>query len=219
MTMPYGTADFLANPLTFMDANIVVPAGDSIGSTQDTATIHEFCLQLTTVVGKKMGTDVHVYMLRKRNARDPDDSTFYAYWCPYSQNETLSAMLGNSARFMFTATMDGCSFGVGSQRSGYCRVAHANLGGYGARMESAYGTDNGRELQATGQVNQLQHALGGANIDVINPTDYMNDADGVRALKSTTFGVHDVGRDWRFYTQRYWKNGRTYFLREVTHQV
>ena len=119
---------------------------------------------------------------------------------------------------MFTATMDGCSFGVGSQTTGVCRVAHANEARFGANKEQTFGLSGARQFQRDEQQQRLTSELG-ANASIINPLHYMPDIDNELVLKSTTFGLHTLGRNWSFYTQRYWKNGNTYFLREVTQQV
>jgi hypothetical protein len=222
MPPPFGSRDFLVDPAAFMDANIVVPVHGNIGIDQGAARIHQLCLSLYTgaTQGKKHGVDVPVFTLRRWVATDPADQGFYAYWCPYDQNQTFICMLGNGARFMFTATMDGCSFGVGSQNGGSCRVAHANKGGHGGALESAgLSVEDAREQQRLTQRNMLWSALGDSSIRIIQPGDYMADIDGAKVLKSTTFGVHNLGRPWKFYTQRYWKIGTTMFLREVTDQI
>ncbi|MGC1273861.1 MAG: hypothetical protein WBC44_09155 [Planctomycetaceae bacterium] len=217
--MPYGTSSFLANPSGFMDANIVIPHHSDIGVDQASGRIHELCRKLGGATGKRHGNNVPVYILKKRRDGDPPESGFFAYWCPYNQNETLNCTLGNGARFMFTATMDGCSFGIGSQTNGVCRVAHANMGSHGGGLHQAgLSVDRSREQQRLTQRNALWNALGDYSAHVINPQDYMSDFDGAMELKSTTFGIHDLGKNWKYYTQRYWRNGNTYFLRGVTEQ-
>lgn len=96
--MPYGTRDFLANPLAFMDDNIIVPNHAGIGTDQTSAKFHELCLVLSQLDGKKDGRAVPVCMLRKVTDQDPFGESMIAYWCPYNQNQTLSCTLGNGAR-------------------------------------------------------------------------------------------------------------------------
>lgn len=217
--MPYATVNFLRNPLAFMDNNIIVPHHSAIGITQQTAKIHELCLFKGGATGKKHGQNLDVWILKPRTENDPAEEGFYAYWCPYNQNETLNCVLGNGARYMFTATMDGCSFGVGSQVNGVCRVAHSNEATFGGNIRnSGVHVDGARQYQRDEQANRLKYTLGN-NVGIINPLDYMRDYDGSFELKSTTFGIHTLGRNWSFYTQKYWKNGNTYFLREVTQQI
>ncbi len=216
----YATRDFMADPLGFMDDNIIVPHHAAIGSDQASGRIHQMVLTLGGAQGKQAGRDLPVYILTKWTNVAPDDQGFFAYWCPYSQNDTLSCNLGNGARFMFTATMDGCSFGIGSQVSGSCRVAHANEGRHGGNLNSAgLSETDAREQQRLTQRNSLWAVLGDSQIDIIQPRNYMLDIDGAFALKSTTVGIHQLGKPWSFYTQRYWKNVNKLFLREVTQQI
>jgi hypothetical protein len=52
---------------------------------------------------------------------------FNAYWCPYAEDTVNAVTLSDEADLMFTATMNGCSFGVGIPSvDGAVRVAHAN---------------------------------------------------------------------------------------------
>jgi len=216
--MPYATAQFLQDPLAFMQENIIVPHHANIDVDQQSARIHELCLAKGGAQGKKHGRNLDVWILRKRSDNDPGKEGFFVYWCPYNQNETLSCTLGNGARYMFTATMDGCSFGVGSQATGVCRVAHSNEARFGANKEATFGLGGARQFQRDEQQNRLTSILG-SNASIINPLHYMPDHDNELILKSTTFGLHTLGQNWSFYTQRYWKNGNTYFLREVTQQI
>lgn len=220
MPPQYASRDFMADPATFMDNNIIVPHHAAIGVDQASGRIHEMCLVLGGAQGKQAGRDLPVYILTKWSNAYPADQGFFAYWCPYNQNETLSCNLGNGARYMFTATMDGCSFGIGSQVGGGCRVAHANEGRHGGNLNQAGLSEAAsREQQRLTQRNSLWAKLESSQIDIIQPRDYMLDIDGAFALKSTTFGIHDLGRPWSFYTQRYWRNGNKLFLREVTQQI
>jgi len=216
----FATADFLRNPKAFMDSNIVIPHDAGLGSTQADGRIKEMVIKkYPNRVGLKLGEEVGVYCLRQKLQNDPPEASLFAYWTPYQENQTLSCMLGNGARFMFTATMDGCSFGIGSSPTpGVCRVAHSNEKTLGGKMVNAGLNKQG---QTIAQEISLGKVLDPTTMTVINPSHYMKDIDGASVLKSTTWGVHELGGAWTFYTQKYWKNDTTgkYFLREVSQQV
>jgi hypothetical protein len=46
---------------------------------------------------------------------DGGAASFQAYWCAYEESTVHSITVGSQADLMFTATMDGCSLGVGSR--------------------------------------------------------------------------------------------------------
>src|ERR1700722_6871790 len=51
-----------------------------------------------------------------------DDEAFLIYWVEYEANgQGTATWLGNDAQLMFTATMSGCSFGLGSYTKGGVR--------------------------------------------------------------------------------------------------
>jgi len=212
--------NFLIDPIDFLEKNLVIPNHGNIGSTQGDSGIRTMCLVRSPNPARKLGQNVDRWFLGLHDPRIAPDrigAIFDAYWCPYSQNQTLTCMLGLDSPYMFTATMDGCSFGIGHQPGGgVCRVAHANEGTFGANREEMYGLDGARQFQRSEQQKRLAHAVGDG-VNVISPLDYMADIDGAMELKSTTFGYRDGG-DWKFYTQKYWRNGNTYFLRDVTRQ-
>jgi hypothetical protein len=200
------------------------PADPSnLGGTQTDARIFEVTLRLQpNSHGSKLGVDIPVYALVRPQQGDAGH-TFFAYWCPYAQNQTFSCMLGNGAKFMFTAIMDGCSFGVGTEASpGQVRVAHANRGAIGVEAEEHVGMAEARNRQAIAQSQSLSLTVGG-DVRTIGPSDYRQDIDGSSVLSSTTFGWHDLGGPWVFFTQRYWKNADVIparrYLRDVIQQL
>lgn len=112
--------------------------------------------------------------------------TFPAYWCPFEQNNAPHAHLKTAASYMFTAKMDGCSFGIGIPAgNGSVYVAHANQGGDGHA-----------------QLAQLKgHAKfpGGVPQATFGPGSYRFRLDTVSSM-ATTFGLL-VGTQWKFYSQ------------------
>lgn len=110
---------------------------------------------------------------------------FRAYWCPYEDSRISTTTVSNGANYMFTAAMNGCSFGVGTATSNGSRhVAHANMKG---------------QPNAGPKQNAL---LGGMNLSdrLVDPTKYMQLSD--KPLQVTTFGVRNPDtQQWRFYYQ------------------
>ena len=212
--------NFLIDPIDFLRKNLVIPNHENIGKTQGDAGVHTMCLFKAGTPASQHGVDIDRWFLAKHSPKfDPNKvgAIFDAYWCPYDQNKTFTCILGNDSRYMFTATMDGCSFGIGSQTGdGTCRVGHSNAGTFGANKEQTYGMDGARQFQRAEQQNLLKHQMGN-NINVISPLNYMADYDGALVLKSTTFGYRN-GANWEFYTQQYLRTGNKYFLRDVVRQ-
>jgi len=115
--------------------------------------------------------------------------TFQSYWCPYEGNTAKHAYLRRAAPYMFTAKMDGCTFGVGSASSqGSVRVAHCNQGGQGQQqqtiLENFFSTRT-RGLRAT-----------------LGPASYRFRVGNSGSTMATTFGIL-VGNTWKFYSQVY----------------
>jgi hypothetical protein len=138
------------------------------------------------------------------------NDAFETYWVPYRENcpGTLT-ILGNDARFMFTARMSGCSFGLGSYTAGgVVGAAHVNAMTVGI---ATAGSDLVKmEAQKKAQRTYLAshgttNAANALVRRVISYDNYMLDTQGNLdiGMSSTTFGVHQIGGDWRFYTLRY----------------
>ena len=109
--------------------------------------------------------------------------------------ETKSLILGNAAPWMFTVTMDGCTFGIGSQpgATGDVRVAHANNGSM-AGPSITIGGDTGRAAQRRIQALLATSHVGPGSI-LIEPDSYMG---GDLSVKATTFGFHANAGAWTF---------------------
>jgi len=209
-----GSADFVVDPLSFMESNIVVVTMGNMDPGVKAVSLIEF----SDAAGKLHGKTLTVYKLVEREKNDLG-AGFLAYWCPYKNDSIHSVMLGNMAKFMFTPQMDGCSLGIGTQSNGVCRVAHVNTAKYGEDLEGSLGVDAARGEQRKLQKNLLIGELG-KNVQIVSPDTYMRDADNSLCLKATTFGFHNVNYDWRIYTQRYWKPpGNDYFHRGVHKEI
>lgn len=110
---------------------------------------------VTSFKGQKPGgAAVPVYALVNT---DNQSSGFDAYICDYEQGSTKYAVLGNNADFMFTITMNGCTFGIGMPApSGEVIVCHSNTSkGFGgktpARRAGAAPAFRGRAGSAPGR--------------------------------------------------------------------
>jgi hypothetical protein len=139
-----------------------------------------------------------------------EEGAFPAFICNYEQNQVHQQTLGNDPRFMFTPTMNGCTFGIGSPAEGALIVTHAN------RKLPDKPDRNALLLeQAAAQAQQTSGVL--AHGGRFGPEQYQFGAN--RMANMTLFGVFDGG--WRFYYQQYmmlgWGNSyRLLTFQEVT---
>ncbi|MEM6537548.1 MAG: hypothetical protein AAF668_07445 [Pseudomonadota bacterium] len=142
------------------------------------------------------------YLIKKAGPRD--NMYFDAYIIEYKERNTPITILGTEAQLAFTANMNGCTLGIGSQKSATDAlvVTHANSKGKGSQQAN---TDD----QAT-----KSRAVAGAGATLLEPTTYRtNDKMAI------TFGVRKPTERWRFYYLSYKRSqGRitTYGVHEVT---
>jgi hypothetical protein len=215
---------FLANPLAFMRSNIVQQ------SVAGTGAVHGntgwFTFSATPSEGRlPAGGECTVYSMQVSNEGTEGVDRFQAYWCPYANDHVYSITLAGEARYMFTAKMDGCSFGVGVPApDGSVRVAHANS----SETEELQAIQNAmaeeslkrkpnleainrlgmENLRTKGkeQIGQLRtdEGLGQDAViqSLVGPLDYK-----AFSLYSTTFGVRSGTGTWSFYFQAYRQNG------------
>ncbi len=140
----------------------------------------------------KKGREMAVYEVRQAGPNDRD-GVFMGYWCPYENQKTRYTTLTRLADYMFTATMDGCSFGIGSVASdGTQIVSHSN--------KNQYETPDSKAEMISRQKGSLRRLLG-PKAKVFEPGGYrsIGKTAGVSAL---TFGVRSNGR-WKFYAHRF----------------
>ncbi len=148
----------------------------------------------------KGGKAMALYDIREapQNASRATPDTFMGYWCPYDMNRTSFTTLSGSADYMFTATMDGCSFGIGTPAGdGTVLVSHSNS----AQDDTA----TSHKPMIAAQKTNLRNLLGGKS-KLFQPGDYrsrgfFNKKADVSAM---TFGVR-AGKSWRFYSHRFRK--------------
>lgn len=145
----------------------------------------------------KKGRQIDVYDIREAGQGTTGD-IFVGYWCPYEVDGTRYVTLTGAADYMFTATMDGCSFGIGTPGSdGTITVSHSN--------SAQDDTLTSHKPMIKAQKQNLRTLLG-AKSKVFDPTDYRTRGFFRRKadVSAMTFGVRD-GRKWKFYSHRFRK--------------
>lgn len=203
---------FLSSPLGFMEKNVVVVGFDGIEHDPLNARVEEMTfVTKPTAQGeaRQLGKELGLYfavpagMVGALPGVTADGRTFSAYFCPYRQNDTLGTTVSNEADFMFTATMDGCSLGIGTAAGDGSRlIYHSNLGGDSDRQQLT-----------------LQLTMGASLSSIFGPGSYRSEY-GQGVLKSTTFGMRSrTTRQWSFYSQVYFEDRqatpRRYYLRQL----
>ncbi len=215
-TVPSAAAQFAADPVGWMNDNILVVAFE--GGPNDTLndTPLDLCLiKRSPAAGKasKLGRLLGLFAIGTKSFVpcvanvESVSPPFKAYFCPYRGGQTLGTMIGSNANFMFTTQMDGCSLGIGMPNgTGGRYIYHSNVGG---------------NIQQ--QSTNLNTVMGRQNIQTIwEPGNYRFEF-GQAELCCTTFGVRDTTTGtWSFYGQTYsraYTNPDKFYLREVKHIV
>lgn len=185
--MPRSLTDiFHDNPVDFMTNNIVITP--ECGGALENGGVKYFTLTKMASVGKSIerpGVDIKCYQAHPTNDMS-GNGMFLTYWCPYKEGELKTTTVGNGANLMFTAPMNGCSFGIGSAGpDGNRLVGHSN-----AKGQPDSWTLQNKVLRVTKM-----------NDGMVNPNTYMNIA-GDDPVLVTTFGVRDAStNEWSFYYQ------------------
>ncbi len=132
--------------------------------------------------------------------------TFNAIWCPYESGALRQVQLTNAANLMFTAKMDGCTFGVGSEApNGDRMVCHVNLGGQG-------------QQQADMLAGATSPLAGDADMHYLGPGAYRFYGSESAYTQATTYGVRDTGTGkWQIWSQvcKFNRTNRTIKILEV----
>lgn len=134
-----------------------------------------------------LGTDFGVERIRAFNLKKADQHStvvFPAYIVEYEKGGTPTTVLGTVGSLAFTATMNGCTFGIGTQRSPSSSVVvtHSNSSGFGSNRTGQYDD----------QRSNVSSALGGTGA-LLDPVDYRNGS-----TNATTFGYRETGTLWKF---------------------
>lgn len=203
---------FLSDPVTFLENNVIVVGWEGHGRDKLTGETVEMTFVQKGAqhgIAKKLGRDLGLYFIVPKGAVasmpgvTADPRTFNVYFCDYQQNNTFGITVSNRADYMFTATMDGCTLGIGCAAPDGARlVYHANVGGNEDKQRTVLGLTMGASLQST-----------------FGPSNYRMEY-GLGVLKSTTLGIRSrTTSQWSFYSQVYFEDveitPRRYYLREV----
>jgi hypothetical protein len=151
----------------------------------------------------RWGKQRPVWQILDDSLPQKNSTAFTAYWCPYNNNTLGYTILGTDADYMFTATMDGCTFGIGTiSETGACIVGHANA----QHLQTEDGDTSGMEANQkmslrSGQFNKVNLVK---KTTLFEPKHYRT----FKTLKASasTFGVRKSGK-WRFYAYRYLVHG------------
>jgi hypothetical protein len=134
-----------------------------------------------------------------------------AYWLAYEADKSKRAVLGDAEGFMFTANMDGCSFGYGSETgTGAVLVGHANAASTGVETVRNLGHNpyldvpadavrQAREAQAAAQRQMLQKKMNPGTLTVLEPSDYLGH-NNLDRCAATVVGIRRRA-GWNFYYQ------------------
>ncbi len=187
-------SDFVADPVAFMQTNVVTPqffdARD--GHPGPPGESRPIVITLKPWANKtcsKRGGGC--YHLSRDTAGLGMAEKLPIYWLAYQQNGFTQGMLSNSSQYMFTALMNGCSLGFGSQAGdGACLVSHANSSSSGVR---------GRGAQRDDQETQLRNVFGANAFNVVEPDTYQATTHGDYNKQATNFGKN-VGGTWTFFS-------------------
>lgn len=191
-------ADFLNDPWEFLEKHIVMMGMEGYGA----ASIKLFRLEpypLTQAYATDtiFSTRSEVFVL-KGHIAGPATGFFNAHWCPYEREETKFAVIDNQADYCFTATITGCSIGLGHETvNGSKLIVHSN---HGSTPDTAAGLD-----VAQTQERDIR-GLGGATIHkVFGPSSYRLNSRGQGRYTGTVVGWRGPGGagPWEFRTQTY----------------
>jgi hypothetical protein len=148
--------------------------------------------------------------------------TIAAYYCPYEDNQALYVYLGDDADYMFTPSVSGCTFGIGSRTDkGGVLVGHANAKQVGTEADDAGAADGGRaaQAQAQAQADMLSKPKMGDAPRLIVPEDYvlgdrLKHVGTIMGVRRGDFtGPSTSGSAWVFYTQTFTRTGQLVRLR------
>lgn len=130
---------------------------------------------------------------------------FLSYICDYQKNALSYQVLGSESDFMFTITMNGCTFGAGApSASGDVLVSHGNQASPPEGQQFPTGTQSEKQLA-------LATSFHGNGTEYLEPSQYRPNGKN----NSTTFGIRIDG-GWKFHYQTYSYLGQqTFQLNEL----
>ena len=197
--------DFLDNPRTFMTSNIVLPPSNPKTKDYKTGGIknkRSGIFQFSFAKSTTATANRPLFRIEIPEPSNQDLPRFMAYYCHYDSDNMFSLMLDDEMNLMLTPTMNGCSFGVGSETSTGARlVAHANA----SRTSS---DDEGKKQQGVTQAKKIGELI--TSPTIIGPSDYAQPD-----VYGTTVGVRKKGH-WSFFMQTWFRTTATgYILKAI----
>jgi hypothetical protein len=184
----------LKDPRSFLDGIYFTVAGDcfqpSKSQEPDQLTFGEpdrpqIAYRLTDVGsgGDSGMIRIPVYKLRKATNTDGKAVIFDAYLVEYEAGKTPQTVLWNKATLCFTANMNGCTFGIGSQigPADPVLVTHSNSQGMGSDA-----------ARAQDQRSNANAVIGDGGV-LLEPEHYRT-----YEKQALTFGFRSTGQKWKF---------------------
>jgi hypothetical protein len=189
-------SDFVSNPVKFLEKHILrcqfFDGGVDIAESRPHVVTIKEMKNSPAIVNSTGGK---VWYLTTDTSGCALNEKAPIFWVGYRKNDVTPGMLTNASRLMFTANMDGCTLGVGSQGGdGACLVMHAN--------KASAGATGGRPAQALAQHGQLASGYGGSDFWSVEPSAYMDGMGATGVFKATNFGVNQGG--WWFFYSHSW---------------
>lgn len=186
-------ADFIAHPWDFLGKHIIIMGMEGYGAAGlKWFKLEKYDRSKAYAVSTIFDIKSDVFLL-KGHLAGTTTGYFQAYWCPYEREETKFAIIGTGADFAFTATITGCSIGLGHETAGGDKlVIHSNHGSTPAQ---------GKTVAET-QADDIRNLAGGTLKTVFGPQQYRLDSKGNSRYTGTVVGYRGSGH-WEFRTQSY----------------
>jgi hypothetical protein len=208
--------EFASDPKGFMDHVFIpmFPASYKIGGSALTAESGEFTVRVIELANSRVVNPrtrgPKVFHMSLDVSGQEEDSILKIYWIPYKPNDFRVGILSHSNRYMFTAAMNGCTLGFGSQPGdGTCLVTHAN--------NIEIGNEQGQDAQVAAQLGQIRGFFDGVDkFKVLEPLGYRKDSGGDLSWTACNFGISD-GSNWTFWTAKYRKRNDKSASRDFFH--
>lgn len=221
--------EFQRDPLNFIRTHAIIPAHNVCEIGGNRIITGRFTLSDSRADGGGMARTVLVLKMVERPASGgfsfrnmfAKREGFDAYWLAYDEDDVNRTFLGTAAKYMFTAKLTGCSFGIGTRTAnGGVLVSHANAATSGQQEEQTTGSvARAQRWQTRIQSLMLKDAHGDHLRIEVPPSSYRdarNDGTGdVTYEQASIIGIFLKGH-WRFFMQRiHLFQGTSYVMKDV----
>jgi hypothetical protein len=182
---------FLEDPHDFALRNVLVPWYQNL-NIRNNGGLTTFALELYTYGHglDRNGNEIPVFHIV--DGTEYGDAAFDGYWCAYNNNEVKQITVWNDGVALFTDTMDGCTFGVGTpSRDGAVVVTHVN--------QEQFDLENDHSEMIRQQRVGARTVVGRRG-KLLEPPKYRTFRGDTHEYSSTTFGVRKPYK-WSFYAQ------------------